>query len=1183
MMIYRSLKTQKTVRLLVWLLAVIGLVAGIPGLAQSGRGTLTGSVKDSTGAVVSGASLDLTASTTGSHRVAISSAEGLFTFPELAPGIYSLSVTSAGFQSYTQKGITVYVGSTGTVNPILTVGAATESVTVTSDASQLQSESSDIGTTVSSELIEDLPLQFSGAPRNPLQFVQLTPGFSGVNTNSPTTQGGFKLNGGQQAGTDILVDGATIELASASLQMNYGVSVEAVQEFKVMTNTFDAQYGRTSGGLVNLVTKSGSNSLHGSVYDILKNKSLDANSWINNLEGTKRSVDTQNDFGALISGPVYIPKLYNGRNKTFFMFNYEGFRFNTGGNSLVSAPTPAMLEGDFSALLTPVTVYGTTYPAHILYDYTTCTGANQGKTCEAYANNKITKSPDAVYKAMSAYLPEASSTATSPYKNIEQVSKNITNANMYEIRIDQNIGEKQKISASYDYDWRPTGYVVNGYPLDSSSTNQRTHYVRLGYDYILRPNLLNHFNAGFSRRYREEFSGIGSYGGNWPSKLGLKGVADTTFPQIEYNYPDEGAMPSDGANQFYDNTYQYNDTVSWQHGRHSLKFGAETRLQQFNIHIETGTSGEFGFGTGPTSTSDETASGYSNSGFGYASFYLGAATSATIKLSEVLGWRVKYYAGFVQDDWKITPKLTANLGFRYEIPTPVTEASSKQSFVDTTLANSGAGGLPGAYVFMGTGTGRTGQHGSQDTFHNSYGPRIGLAYQVNPGTVVRAGYGIYYQNLKVGGYGEDDSQGFFGSYTYPTSASPQTPKVVLSSISSYPGKTPPFIDPTIMNGLSPTFIMSKTARPGTTQTWTLDVEQQLPGKVVLDIAYVGDHGDHLQAFMHDPNQGLPSNQSRGACLQVDINAQASSSVCDGQTRVAAPYAGFSGTVSQALRPYPQYASAIVDSATMSDPFGTYTYHALQVSMQKHISAGLTVLANYTWSKTLTNADSEYPTQSAWSGNNNSGALNTYNLKVEKGLSQYDIPQRLILSYTYQLPFGKGKQFANKGGVVNALVGGWQFAGVQTYKSGTPLSVSSPNWTSGIFAGGDANLGATARPNAVAGAVLSDHGSGGWVYGQSRRLSTSAFTVAPNYSFGNAPRALTVREFASHSEDLNVSKQIPLYTDKLKAVFRVDFFNAFNRAGQFTGFNTSVGTSGFGQASSRQNDPRSIQANLRVSF
>ncbi|HEY1902162.1 MAG TPA: TonB-dependent receptor [Terracidiphilus sp.] len=1176
-MIHTCRTAKRPWRLAVWLLVIFGLTATIPVLAQSGRGTLTGSVKDPTGAIIPGALLDLKETNTGSRYEAKSNGQGLYSFPELPPGSYTLSVTSPGFESYTQKGITVSVGNTAEVNSVLQVGASTQTVTVTSDASQLHADSSDMGTTVPAQLIEDLPLQFNGTVRNPLQFVTLAPGYSGQISNSPTEQTSFKLNGGQEGAVDVLVDGSTIVLASPSLQMNYGVSVEAVQEFKVMTNTFDAEFGRTGGGLINLVTKSGTNSLHGSMYDILRNRVLDANSWLGDLQNTPKPIDTQNDFGAIISGPVYLPKLYHGHDKTFFMFNYEGFRYNTGGNSLNSAPTQAMLNGDFSALLQPITVYGQTFQPNVLYDYTTCTDANQGKTCQAYPDNKITEAPDSVFKASIPYLPQAPGNATSPYLNLEQDSLNITNANMYEIRIDQNLSEKQKLNGSYDYDWRPTGYVIDGAPLDASSTNQRTHYIRLGYDYIFKPNLLNHFNAGFSRRYRQEFSGIGSYGGNWPEKIGLKGVLQTTFPSISYNYPDGAPMPSNGADQFVDNTYEYDDTVSWQHGRHSYKFGGDVRLQEFNTDVLTNTSGAFNFSSGQTSISSDP-----NSGFGYASFYLGAASSGIIALPEVVGWRVKYYAGFVQDDWKVSSKLTANLGFRYEIPTPVSEANGKESFVDPTLPNPGAGNLPGAYVFLGSGPGRLGTNTWQNTFHNSYGPRVGFAYQLRPGTVVRSGYGIYYQNLKVNGYGEGDSQGFFGTYNYPSPVTPQTPAVVLSQITAYPGPTPPFIDPTVMNNQEPEFILSKTARPGTTQTWTLDVEQQLPAKVMLDVAYVGDHGDHVQAGMHDPNQGNPVDMALGTCLYQDITAQGPGTPCAGQATVPSPYPGFSGTVAQALRPFPQYADAVLDSVTMSMPFGVYTYEALQAQGQKRLSAGLTMLVNYTWSKTLTNADSEYPSQSGWVGNGSSGALNTYNLKVEKALSEYDTPQRLVLSYTYQLPFGKGKPLANQGGIVNAFVGDWQFAGNQTYASGTPLVVTSPNWDSGIFACNPYLCGGS-RADVVPGQSVNGYHGGGFVYGQSTRLNPAAFVPAPNFTFGDAPKALSVREFASHAEDLSLSKQIPMHSDRLKTLFRVEFFNAFNRPGPYTGFNLSAGTDGFGEASNRQNSPRSIQAQLRFSY
>jgi Carboxypeptidase regulatory-like domain len=1144
-----------------------------PLVAQS-SGKLTGTATDASDAAVRKAIVTLTEQSTNTVYKSSTTDQGLYTFSDVSPGTYNVSVIAPTFKQYSQDGVTIAVGQTVTVNAKLDIGSANEVVTVNSDASQLQTETSDIGTSISPKLLEDLPLSFGGTVRDPLQFVSLTPGYAGNVTNSPTAppSGGFKINGGQQDGVQIILDGANLNLISANMQQNYGVSVEAISEFKVESNTFNAEYGKASGGLVNLVTKSGTNRIHGSVYDLLKNRDLDANNWVSNFNGTTRPIDTQNDFGGIVSGPVVIPKLYNGRDKTFFLFNYEGFRFNTGGVSLLSAPTTAMAGGDFSSLLNPITVDGQNFPAHILYDYRTCTGTNQGKTCTAFPGNKIDASlEDPIFKAASAVLPL--STGTSPYFNTVVTSENPVSANLWEVKIDQNIGSKVKIAGSYDYDSRPNTVLSSLGPLETSATNQQTHYVRLSFDYVITPNLLNHLNYGFTRRFRQEDSGIGGRGGNWPTKLGLKGVGDEVFPIFNYNYPNGTNVPSDGANEFADNASQVDEQVSWQHGRHSFRFGGQYRPGQFNIRILTGTSGQFNFNSGPTSTPSDT-----NSGFGYASFFLGATSNAFIALPEKLGWRSKYIAGFVTDDWKVTPKLTANLGLRYELTLPTVEAHDQLSYFDANIPNPGAGNLLGAYAFAGDGPGRTGQRTPQTTFRKSIGPRLGFAYAVHPETVIRAAYGIYFNNLSVGGFAENDSQGFAGNYTYPSSPSPQTPTVVLSQITQYPGNQPPFINPTAQNGATPTAILSKVARPGTIQNWTLDIQQQLPGKVLLDIGYVGAHGDHLQAFMHDPNQGLPANQSRGACLEVNITDQASNPVCAGQPIVAAPFAGFSGTVSQALRPYPQYSNFNVDSATMADPFGDYTFNALQIQVTKRISHGLTLLANYSWSKNITNADSEYPEQAEWEGNGTSGALNTYNLKVEKSVSAFDTPQRAVFSYTYELPFGRDKPFLNQNRVANVLAGGWQIAAVQTYQSGTPLAVTSPNWDSGIFAG---NLcGGCSRPNVVAG-VNQNALQGSFVYGQSRRLNPAAFTIAPNFTFGDAPRALGIRELATLNEDANVSKKIPLGTERLQAVFRMEFFDVLNRH-RFTGFNTSVGQPGFGLASSATG-PRNMQANLRITF
>jgi hypothetical protein len=1184
-----------------WLLVVLSLWVGVPVMAQSSRGTLTGTVTDAKGAFIAGAAVNLRETNTGSGYSTKSTAEGLFTFNELPPGSYTLSVTVQGFESYTQSGIDVNVGSTSTVTAALKVGAETTTVSVNADASHLQTESSDAGYTMTPQVLVSLPLPFGGEIRNPLEFASLSPGFAGTMTNNPSSPpaGAFKLTGGQQGGGDVLLDGATTTLASANMQVTYNFSVEAVSEFKVMTNSFDAQFGSASGGVVNLASKQGTNDFHGSAYDLLKNRVLDANSWLNNYQNAvfgpnsaTKPIDTQNNFGASIGGPVRVPWLYNGKDKTFFFFNYEGFRQVNGGKSLQSAPTQAMLSGDFSALLSPMTVNGQTFQAHILYDYSTCTGANQGKPCQAYSDNKITASADPIFVNASKVMPIAPSGATSPYYNINVSSTNQKQADMWSVRIDETINERNKISGSYFTGNMPYISTSSLGSLYTGGNIQGNKYVRLGYDYFISPTLLNHFNAGFTRRHRHETSGEGGYGGNWASKFGLKGVGDAVFPRFSYNYPGNGInSPSDGNNLFADNVFQYDDSVSWQKGRHNFRFGGEFRAAQFNLNLLTGSAGQFNFTQGPTSSPADT-----NSGFGYASFYLGAASNAYISIPQANGWRSKYFAFFVADDWKVDSKLTLNLGLRYDIPIPVTEAQSRMSYVDPTLSNPGAGGLPGAYVFEGSGTGRLGSSSPQSIFKKAFGPRVGLAYSVDPNTVIRAGYGIYYSTQRVGGFAENDSQGFFSSYTYPTPASIQTPAVVLSQISAYPGKLPPFIDPTVMNGQgNALFIESQVDRPGTVQNWTLDVQRQLPLQTIVDVAYVGAHGDHLQAFLHDPNQGSPANLSRGACLQVNIASQVGNPACAGQAVVAAPYAGFNGTVSQALRPFPQYGTVSVDSATMADPFGDYTYNAMQVQVTKRISSGLTVLANYSWSKNITNADSEYPTEAAWEGNGTSGALNTYNLKVEKALSQFDIPQRVVLAWTYDLPFGKGRRFANQGGVVNVLAGGWKIAAVQKYQSGTPLSVTSPGWTSGIFAGGEGATGSSSRPNIVSGqSVGALHGK--YVWGQSRILNQAAFNPAANFTFGNAPRALGVRELFNTSEDFNVNKVIP-FTERVHADFRVEFFDLFNRH-RFTGFDTSVTcstsstqtcnplvntNSNFGNASGLAYGPRNIQGSLRITY
>ena len=677
-------------------------------------------------------------------------------------------------KTYTQVGIVVQVASTSTVTAQLKVGSAQATVTVTSDASHLESESSDIGFTMSPQVLESLPLPFGGEIRNPLEFAALSPGFAGSMSNNPSSppSGAFKLSGGQQGGGDILLDGATTELASANMQVTYGFSVEAVSEFKVMTNTFDAQFGSASGGVVNLASKQGTNTFHGSAYDLLKNRVLDANSWLNNYQNavfgpktTTKPLDTQNDFGASVGGPVRVPWLYNGKDKTFFFFNYEGFRQVNGGKSLLSAPTQAMLGGDFSCPANPCHRQRPDLPGPHSLRLLDLHWRQPGTTLPGICEQQDHPGPGSgLCRRIQGHArppPPAPPALTSTSVSTVPTTSRLTCGPFASTRTSTRATRSQPVTS-------PATCLTSAPhslgPLYTGGNTQGNKYLRLGYDYFISPTMLNHFNAGFTRRHRVEGSGKGGYGGNWASKFGLKGVGDAVFPRFSYNYPGNGInTPSDGASTFNDNVFQYDDAVSWQKGRHSFRFGGEFRAAQFNLNILTGSAGQFNFTQGPTSTPADT-----NSGFGFASFYLGAASNAYIAIPQINGWRAKYFAFFGADDWKLNNKLTVNLGLRYDMPIPVTEAQNRMSFVDPTLANPGAGGLPGAYVFEGSGTGRLGGSSPQSIFKKAFGPRVGLAYSVDPNTVIRAGYGIYFSTQRVGGFAENDSQGFFSSYTYPT-------------------------------------------------------------------------------------------------------------------------------------------------------------------------------------------------------------------------------------------------------------------------------------------------------------------------------------------------------------------------------------------------------------------------------
>jgi len=1142
---------------------------------QTTNGNIQGTVVDPVNAAVAGATVTARNMDTGLTSSAATTSAGLYALPNLPPGRYALTVESKNMKKYTREGVTVPTNSTVVVDMQLQLGAVTETVTVAADASQLETATSDVGSSVQSSLVANLPLEVSGTIRNPVQFITLIPGFVGNVGNDPGSNQSddFKVNGGQEGGTDVLVDGVSISLVSPNTQWNKGVSTEAVQEFKVLQSNFSPEYGESGDGIVNLTMKSGTNNFHGSVYDFYRNRALDANSWKNNRLGLPKTVDTQNDFGGTVGGPVYIPHLYDGRNKTFVFFDYEGFRFHTGGTNVTSLPPEAFRNGDFSALL----------PATQLYDPT---------SHAAIPGNLLTNDPNysrsSVMSKVFTLLPPTNGSLTN---NVVDRSLSRTTANLWDLKIDQNISDRQRISFGFDYDNTNTGGTSSLGPIFGSHTPQRTRYARFSHNYTFTPTVMNQFLFGFSRRFRQEISN--SLGQGYPQKIGLTGVANTTFPCIKFTGdPYQEALNNCGDSEFADNVFQVNDSVSWIKGRHNFKFGGEVRMLQFNVRRLTQASGEFDFNAAETS----------NGGVGgepVASSLFGLVNTSTLNYGNFSGIRYKDFSFYGQDTYKLTARLTLNYGLRYDVDIPATEAQHRFSMVDPTLANPGAGNIPGAYTYFGSGPGRNGRTRPQDVYRKAFGPRLGFAYSINDKTVLRGGYGIFYEPLKEGSFADQDSLGFFNRQTIsPTNGGPIQIDNGVTHI--FPASGP--FTPQGQNGSNGVIqVPANSGRPADIQSWNLDVQRQIATNLAISMAYVGSKGTHLPALNIIPNQVNPANLSLGSDLTMDVGCLTSGKCPNAiAAGIKVPYAGFTGNINQALRPYPQYGDFNQEDNSFSpDRTGNSTYHAMQLQLNKRFAQGLSFLVSYTVSKNITDADSAGPGVSGFIGTNSFIGENSYNRAAEKAVSQLDTPQSLVASFFYELPVGRGKRFLNSGSGLDRLVGGWYVSGIASYHSGTPMEVYGPcGGTAGdvLFAG--CHLTGIARVNVVPG--VNQTKKSNFNPATTPFFNPNAFTVAAPLTFGNEPRSLDhARTYGGRNEDFTLGKRTRLFGERANIDFRAEFFNIFNRHIYQApgGFAPNLGTPfvpaggpgctgplacGFG-AVTDASGPRTIQFGLKIEY
>jgi hypothetical protein len=1205
--------------------ALFVLISAGTATSQSDRGAIVGTVLDSSGAIVQGAAIVATGVDTGAVYKTVSTDTGAYRLSDMQLGAYNLTVTATGFKTSEQKGVVVQVNTTTSLDITLQAGDVKETLTVLADAPTLQTESSDMATIVDRKQIMELPLALGGQGvlRSPEAFVFLTPGTTGPGSND-SSNGVFeaKLGGGQNFGNEVILDGASTARAdSGSAFDQTAPSVESLQEFKVTTSTVPAEFGRTSGGVESFATRSGTNTYHGTAYEIFRNEDLNANSWFNNLQGFPRNLDRKNDFGGTMGGPVWVPKVYNGRDKTFFFFSWEQYRQTQGSTSRSVVPTDAERQGDFSSFLTttPLGINpcdGSTIFQGQIFDPSTTKTVN-GQLCRtAYPGNKVTNISTVAGNILKL-IPEP----TNPGETLNFIltSNNPILATTMSFRIDQNWGTKHKFFFSYS---SRDNQNINGQPalpnpLDTTFFSSFfTHYARFGWDYTFGPTMLNHLNVGLNRVNSNSVA-TSVNGTDWDKAIGLTGASGPTFPPIGFSNDPEGfsSYGSPNADDDVINSLVVSDNISWTRGRHSFRFGVDWRAFQFSVVDQSHQSPSLEFDIAQTAA--EPGQGLTT-GNAFASFLAGVPSSASLAVrSRQPRFVSNYYAAYVVDDFKIRRNLTLNLGLRYDIETPRHEAAGAQSVFDPNAPNPGAtgpGGTPllGALIFGGTGPGRSGTNASgAATYHKDFAPRLGFAYSPEAlfgklrQTVVRGGYGIYYAPLTYGDFGQALTDGFTASPSFSGSFGPAL--LLDSGIPGFP--PPPNLDPAQDNGGSGggfggvTYLAPSYGRPGMVQNWDLEIQHQFTSDLILSVGYVGNHGTHLRSSLAQINNLNPQFFALGNTLKTLVT--------DPSSPIAAPFNQFVGlytangntgdTVAQALRPFPQYQSINTDCCL--ENLGQSTYNALLAKLERRFHNGLNLLASYTYSKTLTDADSALPAFVAFSGGGS--VQNSYNLKNEKSLSYQDIPHTFVVSYIYELPVGKGKKFLNKTGAVDKVLGGWQVGGVQRYQSGQPLAFGC---ASGIPAydgcirydrvAGQPLLSPTASSfnvgqvflNGGVGCHENADGTFSAPVGATTYWNCAAFidpnaanlVTARGYTFGDMPRIIgSVRSQGYVNEDFSIIKRMTLF-ESHSLVLKAELFNAFNRH-VFTRPDTGVQDGTFGTSFGTVNGPRNVQFTLRYDF
>ena len=1202
------------------------LLLSSPTLGQGNLGAITGTVQDPSGASVPDTALTITNIETGVNWTAKTSSAGYYRVP-VPPGTYRLEAQKQGFKTEITDRILVPVAQVVTVDLTLQVGNQSERVEVTSAAPLLTTSSAEVSSAVSAQEFETLPIEVGDGGRQLQTFIF---------TSLPGTVGGTfagSINGGQLFSHEILIDGVTIgryDLSGGGLD-EFSPGTDSIGEFKVQMSNYSAEYGETGGGIANFVYKSGTNQFHGTLFEYNKNPVFNAAGVLANAGQAPKGNQKENNFGGTLGGPIR-------KDHTFFFFNYEGDRLRSFlFDGTVTLPTVAMKNGDFSSWLTeggaPLTQVGTDALGrpvfkNEIYDPTTTRHVTAGQVdpVTGLTANKSTTIrdpfssggvlnviPDGEFSTTSTVLLQLLPDPTLPgdIKNTSRFSGccPILSRNAYTAKIDHVLTSKQKLSGSFTWNHRDR-YNRNGRsfpPFPGQPLNPVKRQivggpqVRIAHSWTISTRAVNEFSVGYNR-----FQNKNNITDNakFTPQLGIPGIPDDCFPPIKFSgHVGQLASPLGVGCKNVDpsESYVYQDTFSYLRGKHSLKFGGEFRRYRYNTYEPGALSGAFNFTDRETSLPNFTTT----TGHPFASFILGAVNNGNRSVyTTAPGYRAGLFAFFAQDDFKVSPKLTLNLGLRWEIPLPQKEVLNRESGFDPTVPNPGADNIPGALVFLGSCQTCNHRSSFQDWYFKEFGPRIGVAYQIYRDLVFRGGYGISYGPPIENNFGSQNLFGFNSgvSLTKGTSPTgfPQDPVIYWSSLTSaslpaaarvgvpaFTG-TLPNRDPASANGQTLDFMPRNGAAQPYVQNWSAGLQYQLPHEVLLQADYVGSKGTRLLngyfGFWYNqaPSKYMALGDILTDNLADDLADPVNGPILASFGITGLPYPDFNNnnydpSVGAALQPFPQYSGLVNNYPTM----GNSTYHSLQLMGRKRTTHGLSFIAAYTWSKNLTDSDS------ALYASGRQIVQDFYNRKAEKAIASFDFPHVLKLTWIYELPFGRGRKWLNTGGSLDRLASGWQITAIQNYFSGDPLVIFDDSLSAGIQING-------VRADIVPGVpqTVSSHGLD--VINGTPYLNPAAFAdppvspLSPENSFisrfGNSPGFLPHTRGPGHSsEDFGIVKNTHI-TERTSLQFRADMFNVFNRTGRGDpDTNLADGPGSFGVIFDPGHNPRVIQLALRLNF